>query len=263
MKRTKSKMVEAAIVLHEQLLGKPPHSEAVYLPTYGWDSIQKLQRQIRMARARGWHAALKRLHDDLANELFDFRRQLDMPLQQLQPTSRVPCRKASVTDTYRDLWPSSRSSRNTSSTWTRRNFPFTTDAMELEETYLGLLKSGLSGASKEIAPWNIESSPSIRIRPRRTKASRIPTSKMNVSAKAKAVRLLPQRWPNAGSTTSLFSLPRCFAPTAAAALSSSWTTGRATLVPSAATTSTRKIAFRASGATRCSATAALLLQGLR
>ena len=103
MKRTKSKLVEAAIVLHEQLLGKPPHSEAVYLPTYGWDSIQKLQRRIRMARARGWHAALKRLHDDLANELFDFRRQLDMPLQQLQTTSRVPCRKASVTDTYRDL----------------------------------------------------------------------------------------------------------------------------------------------------------------
>ena len=52
MKRTKPKMVEAAILLHEQLLGKPPRCEAIYLPSYGWDSIQKLQRKIAMARAR-------------------------------------------------------------------------------------------------------------------------------------------------------------------------------------------------------------------
>jgi hypothetical protein len=137
MKRTKPKTVEAALLLHEQLLGKPPHSEAVYLPTYGWDRIQKVQRQIALARARGWHAARRRLHEDLANELFDFRRQLDMPLQQLQTTSRVPRQKASVTDTYRDLLALEQEFEDYKLDMDKKELSVSTDAIELEETYLG------------------------------------------------------------------------------------------------------------------------------
>jgi len=137
MKRTKPETVKAAIVLHEQLFGKPPHSETVYLPTYGWDRIQKLQRQIRLARDRGWQAARKSLHEDLANELFDFRRQLEMPLQQLQTTSRVPSRKASVTDTYRDVLALEQEFEDYKLDMDKKELSVTTDAIELEEIYLG------------------------------------------------------------------------------------------------------------------------------
>jgi hypothetical protein len=137
MKRTNPETVEAAMLLHEQLLGIPPRSEAVYLPVYGWDCIQKLQRQIQMARVRGWHAAMKRLHDDLAEALSNFRRQLDVPLQQLQTTSRVPRRKATVTDLYRDLLALKQEFEDYRIDLDERELSITTDIIELEETYLG------------------------------------------------------------------------------------------------------------------------------
>ena len=60
-------------------------------------------------------------------------------------------------------------------------------------------------------------------------------------------------WPKAGFSTFSCSSPRCSTPTAAAAPTSNWMTGRANLVPIAATTSTRMIAFPASVAIRYSA----------
>lgn len=137
MKRTKPQNVQAAILLHEQLIGKPPRNEAVYLPTYGWNSLQGLQRRIEMARARGWHAAVKRLQEDLADALSDFRRQLEVPLRQLQATSRVPCRKASITDIYRDLMALEQEFEDFKLDLSDKELTVTTDAIVLEGIYLG------------------------------------------------------------------------------------------------------------------------------
>jgi hypothetical protein len=137
MKRTNPEMVEAAMLLHEQLLGNALRRESVYLPNYGWDCIQKLQRQIQMARARGWHAALKRLHEDLSEALSDFRRQLDMPIQQLQTTSRFPRRKATATDIYCDLLALEQEFEDYRLDVDEKKLSITTDIIELEETYLG------------------------------------------------------------------------------------------------------------------------------
>lgn len=137
MKRTKPQTVQAAILLHEQLVGKRPRNEAVYLPTHGWDCIQAIQRQIEMARAHGWHAAVKRLHEDLAATLSDFHRQLEISLRQLQTTSRVPCRKASVTDIHRDLLALEDEFDGFKLDLSEKELSVTTDTIVLEGIYLG------------------------------------------------------------------------------------------------------------------------------
>ena len=91
-KRINSQTVEAAIVLHERLVGKQRHTDSISLPTYTWTNIQTLQRQIDTARQRGWHGAVRRLREDLAFAVSDFRRQLDDMHHKLADANRKPCK---------------------------------------------------------------------------------------------------------------------------------------------------------------------------
>ena len=137
MKRIKQEIVEAAIVLHERLVGKQRHTDSISLPTYVWSSIQSLQRQIDMARQRGWYGAAKRLREDLAFAVSDFRRQLDDLHRRLEGASRTPCRNVSATDVYRDLVALKDEFEEVEINLEEKELSVTTDSITLDGIFLG------------------------------------------------------------------------------------------------------------------------------
>ena len=85
MIRTNREIVQAALVLHQHLANRQQYKESISLPTYAWAGIQGIQRQIDLARRRGWHGAAKRLNDDLVDAVADCHRQLETSLRGWKP----------------------------------------------------------------------------------------------------------------------------------------------------------------------------------
>ena len=69
--------LRAAVLIHEQLAEHKSQDPPLYLPEYSWNNIQRLQRQIDLARRHGWHGAVARLTEDLATALDNCRRELE------------------------------------------------------------------------------------------------------------------------------------------------------------------------------------------
>ena len=76
--------MRAAVLIHERLAGSKSQDVPLYLPEYSWNNIQRLRRQIDMARQRGWQAAIDlvvpaeaaRTRDE---RRADFRHVFDLP----------------------------------------------------------------------------------------------------------------------------------------------------------------------------------------
>jgi hypothetical protein len=94
--------MRAVMLIHEQLAGGTRHDLPIRLPEYSWNNIQRLRRQIDLARQHGWYGAAKQLTEDLAGTLDDCRRELENASRALQSstTERHVC---SASDTYRDI----------------------------------------------------------------------------------------------------------------------------------------------------------------
>jgi hypothetical protein len=137
MKRAKQETVQAATALHERLCNKPLRPCAIRLPSCGWLSIQTFQRQIAKAHERGWHGAVRRLNVDLARAFADFCRQLQTSLPDFQAVIRAPKRKTSVSDIYRDLLALEQEFEELSIDLDEKQLSVTTDAIVLEDVYLG------------------------------------------------------------------------------------------------------------------------------
>ena len=136
-KRINPETVEAAIVLHERLVGKQRHTDSISLPTYTWTNIQNLQRQIDTARQRGWHGAAKRLREDLAFAVSDFRRQLDDMHRRLEDANRTPCQNVSAADVYRDLVALKNEFEEVDIDLEEKELSVTTDSITLDGIFLG------------------------------------------------------------------------------------------------------------------------------
>lgn len=94
--------IRAAISLHGQLMDNPRYNQRFCLPEYAWNNIQRLRRQIDMARGRGWRRAAASLTGDLASQLDNCRRELENACRALQ-THSPEHHVASVSDIYRDI----------------------------------------------------------------------------------------------------------------------------------------------------------------
>ena len=136
-KRINQETVEAAIMLHEQLVGKQRNADSISLPTYAWASIQNLQRQIDTARQRGWHGAVRRLREDLAFAVSDFRRQLDDMHHKLADANRKPCRSVLAGDIYCDLVALKNEFEKVDIDLEEKELSVTTDSITLDGIFLG------------------------------------------------------------------------------------------------------------------------------
>ena len=136
-KRVNQETVEAAIVLHERLVGKQRCADSISLPTYTLTNIHKLQRQIDTARRRGWHGAAKRLRQDLAFSVSDCRRQLDDMHRRLEDANRTPCQNVSAGDVYRDLAALKNEFTDVDIDMAEKELSVTTDSITLDEVFLG------------------------------------------------------------------------------------------------------------------------------
>jgi hypothetical protein len=136
-KRINQETVEAAIVLHELLVGKQRHTDSISLPTYTWTNIQTLQRQIDTAWQRGWHGAAKRLREDMVLAVSDCRRQLDDMYRRLEDAGRTPCHKLTAADVYHDLVALKNEFEEVDIDLEKKELSVTTDSIVLDEVFLG------------------------------------------------------------------------------------------------------------------------------
>ncbi len=90
-----------AETLRGQLVGRCP-ADGMAPPAEDWRLIEKLVRQIRLARTRGWHLAADRLVSELASVAAELRQRLLDFSDGLRNTAEVQP-VASVTEIYRDL----------------------------------------------------------------------------------------------------------------------------------------------------------------
>jgi hypothetical protein len=137
MKRTNQPALRAAILLHERLVAKQQPAEPPGVPYYAWNNIQQIQRQIGMARQRGWHGAANRLNKDLTISVADCRCQLEATLRSLEAAHRGPCRGASVSDIYHDLKALQNEFADVEIDVNEHAVSVTTDAIALEDVLLG------------------------------------------------------------------------------------------------------------------------------
>ncbi len=136
-RRSNERFVEAAIVLHERLVGKRQVVNAICLPAYAWENILKTHRQIETARKRNWQGAARRLCEDLSIELSDCRRQLDELCRKLDDTGRSSDHHVSASDIYRDLVALEDEVESLEVDLNAKVISVTTEAIELDDVYLG------------------------------------------------------------------------------------------------------------------------------
>ncbi len=137
MTRANQETVDAAILLHERLIGKLRNTDSIDLPFYAWNSIQDLKRQIDTARRRGWHGAAKRLREDLAYAVSDCRRQLDDLYHKLADANGTPCQHVSATDVYGDLVALKNEFEEVDIDLEEKELSVTTDSITLDGIFLG------------------------------------------------------------------------------------------------------------------------------
>lgn len=137
MKRMNQETVEAAILLHERLVGKQQHTNSINLPTYAWANIEGLRRQVDTARKHGWHGAARRLTEDLVFAVSDCRRQLDEIVRRQEAASREPCHKVLAADVYRDLVALKDEFTEVDIDLEEEELSVTTDNIVLEGVFLG------------------------------------------------------------------------------------------------------------------------------
>jgi len=99
---TNKALTRAAVLIHAQSVSSNRPECSLYLPTHAWARIQQFQRQIGLARRRGWHGAAARLTKDLVSALNACRGGLEDSLRQL-PSRPAEGRRCSALDIYRDL----------------------------------------------------------------------------------------------------------------------------------------------------------------
>jgi len=94
--------MQAALLIQEKVAQDMNPATSCYLPEHAWNNMQRLRRQIDLARERGWHRAASRLNEELVNRMEQCRRELDIVLQGLQCCS-ADRRVTSVSNVYRDI----------------------------------------------------------------------------------------------------------------------------------------------------------------
>jgi hypothetical protein len=136
MTPTNKVAMRAAVLIHEQQIGRQSQHAPVSLPEYSWTRIQQLQRQIVLARQRGWQGAAKRLTEDLVRVLEDCRRDLDSALRNLH-FSPPQCPVSSASNIYADLVALQKEFDEGEIDLNEHTISVTTDSIELEGIELG------------------------------------------------------------------------------------------------------------------------------
>ena len=107
------------------------------MPTYAWASIQGIQRQIDLARRRGWHGAAKRLTDDLVDAVANCHRQLETSLRGLEAAKRRPRHLVSAGDICRNLTALKNEFEALDIDLKAHELSVTTDTIALDDVLLG------------------------------------------------------------------------------------------------------------------------------
>ena len=97
MNATDKPALRAAVLIRERLTAAGQQATPLYLPEYSWDRLHQLQRQIDLARRRGWHLAAAQLNRELVDTLDDCRRDLERAKLALEQSPPRPI--ASATET--------------------------------------------------------------------------------------------------------------------------------------------------------------------
>ena len=128
--------LRAAVAIHEQMVEDKRHDVSLYLPEYSWYRVQRLQRQIELARQHHWRRAVAHLTEDLASTLGDCRLEVESALRALQsrPTKRPV---SSASDIYRDILALSDEFEDVKIDMDAHELSVTTDCIELEHVTLG------------------------------------------------------------------------------------------------------------------------------
>jgi len=143
--------LRAAVLIHEQLASSTRQDFPLYLPEYSWNNIQRLRRQIDLARQRGWHRAAKRLAENLASALDDCRHELENALRTLQSGLRER-QAASASDIYRDILALHDEFEEVDIDLNEHEISVTTDRIVLEEINLGPFQIRLDWHHLERSP---------------------------------------------------------------------------------------------------------------
>ena len=128
--------LRAAVLIHSQLAGSARGDVPLYLPDYGWINIQRIRRQIDVARRYGWYRAATRLNKDLASAIDECRRQLENAHRNLQ-SSLTKRQLSSVSDIYRDILALRDEFEEVEIDMDEHTLSATTDRIVLEDLSLG------------------------------------------------------------------------------------------------------------------------------
>ena len=139
MTATNKLAMRAAVLIREQQIGRQSQHAAISLPEYSWTHIQRLRRQIVLARQHGWQGAVKRLSEDMVRALEDCRRDLDNAVRALQYSpSQYPVSSAS--NIYADLLALEKEFDEVEIDLDEQEISATTDSIVLEGIELGAFR---------------------------------------------------------------------------------------------------------------------------
>jgi hypothetical protein len=136
MTRTNKTAVQAAVLIHEHLMASQPQDRPISLPDYSWGRLLQLRRQIGLAHAHGWQRAATRLTGDMAETLESCCRQLEIVRHPLQ-SSLAERHVSSPTAIYQDILALYEEFEEVKIDLKEDELSVTTDAIELEDIYLG------------------------------------------------------------------------------------------------------------------------------
>ena len=128
--------MRAAMLIREQAAENKSPDTPRYLPEYSWNKIQRLRRQIDMARQRGWQRAAARLSEDLTDAMEHCRRELENALQgrQRRPADR---QVMSASNVYQDILALYDEFEDVEIDLGEHELRVTTDRIVLEDFHLG------------------------------------------------------------------------------------------------------------------------------
>ena len=136
MNKIDRQLLRAAIAIHDHACRIGPLPGAIHLPEYAWAQIQRLKRQIALARDRGWHSAAGALAADLANVCQSFQRQLETSFRDVA-VRNTPRLRPSVSAVYQDLLALRQEFGAVEIDLKAHELAVTTDTIELEGVLLG------------------------------------------------------------------------------------------------------------------------------
>ncbi len=242
--------MRAAMLIHEQLAGGTRHDLPTYLLEYSWNNIQRLRRQINLARQHKWYGAAMQLTKDLAGTLDDCRRELENASRTLQSstTQRHVC---SISDVYRDIVALYDEFEEVKINLDEHTLSATTDRIVLEDIRLGRFEVKLDWQRLETLMPPIVSWPWIPTRLPKVTTSPIRMFRTSSFVRVKVGQPFGPPWPSAACTISSCWFRNCSTIMAKAVPTWSCPIGTASLAAIAAALRMKMIAASANTATRC------------